>query len=233
MPLSKKNPTKQEFENFYEKSNPWNADGIFSDLVRQRILRKVFANKAFDRGIDIACGEGYVTSRLNFVKDKFGVDISETAVNRARKKYKNVCFVSGDAFKNKVIDGEFDFISCFEALYYPTLDEERKNALRNLLNYGSNKSIYTYSVVTIGENKHRRYFTKKEFIEMLIEVGYKVDGVYGFVLGGKHSSVTFRIIRKAISILLPRSLSESLYAFITMNASDSNIYQHLFVCRKN
>jgi SAM-dependent methyltransferase len=233
MTLSKENPTKQEFEKFYEKNNPWNADGSFSDLVRQNILQKVFDSKIFERGLDVACGEGYVTSRLSFVKVKFGVDISEKAISRASEAYKDVRFSSGDAFKHRVVDGEFDFVSCFEALYYPTSEDERKNALHNLLNFGADGATYAYSVVTIGENKHRKYFTKKEFTEMLKDTGYKVNGVYGFVLGGKAPSLPFRIFRKVTSLILPHQLSASIFAKITMNASDSYVYHHLFVCSRS
>jgi SAM-dependent methyltransferase len=233
MALSKENPTKQEFEEFYEKSNPWNADGGFNDLVRQNILQKVFGGKIFKRGLDVACGEGYVTSRLSFVKEKFGVDISDNAISRATELYKDVHFSSGDAFKHRVVNGEFDFVSCFEALYYPTSEEERKNALHNLLSFGADGATYVFSVVTIGENKHRKYFTKNEFTSMLKDVGYKIDGIYGFVLGGKTPSLPFRIFRKVTNLILPFQLSVSIFAKITMNASDSYIYQHLFVCSRS
>ena len=152
MSLDKENPYKEQFEKLYEKPNPWRADGTISDLVRHRILKNIFSKSKFARGIDIACGEGFMTARMDFVESMIGVDISEKAIYRATSAYPNIKFVSGDAFKDRVVNETYDFVSCFEALYYPSSFEERKKALDNLLNYGSETATFAFSVVTIGEN---------------------------------------------------------------------------------
>ena len=233
MSLNKENPSKEQFEKFYEKPNPWNHDGTVNDLVRHRILKNIFSKSQFASGIDVACGEGFLTARMVFVERMIGIDISEKAISRATSAYPDIKFVSGDAFKDRVVDGTFDFVSCFEALYYPSSFEERKKALDNLRNYGSDTATFAFSVVTIGENKHRKYFTKREFMYLLSEVGFTTVGVYGFVLGGKKgSSLIIRLLRKVFVTILPFSIVEKLISKFTMNASDDFIYQHLFICKK-
>jgi predicted TPR repeat methyltransferase len=113
MSISKENPNKNDFEELYQNKNPWNFDGTLNDLIRLKILNNIFQDTYFQRGLDVACGEGFLTTRINFVENKFGVDISEKAIHRAKMSYKNVTFESGDAFKNYTTDSKFDFISCF------------------------------------------------------------------------------------------------------------------------
>ena len=223
---------KENFEDFYEKPNPWAFDGTLADLTRQKILKNIFSNSKFASGIDIGCGEGFLTARMDFIESKVGVDISDTAINRASYAYPNIKFVSGDAFKTKVIDGTFDFVSCFEALYYPSSLAERKKALKNLRNYGSENATFAFSVVTIGENQYRKYFTKNEFIQLLTEMGFVIEGIYAFTLGGNRvSPLIMRVLRKLSFYVFP-SIPVKIRAKQTINASDDDVYQHLFICRK-
>ena len=83
--IEKPNPSKAEFDAFYSKPNPWNFDGSFNDLVRQEILKVIFKNKRYKNGVDIACGEGFMTARLNFIEKKVGIDISKTAIKGQTK----------------------------------------------------------------------------------------------------------------------------------------------------
>lgn len=233
MSISKENPTKNDFEELYQNKNPWNFDGTLNDLIRLKILNNLFKDTYFQRGLDVACGEGFLTAQLNFVENKFGVDISEKAIHRAKMLYENVTFESGDAFKNYTTDSKFDFISCFEALYYPSSNHDRKSALKNLMRLGNLDATYAFSVVTTGESKYRKYFTKTEFTEMLNEVGYKVKTVVGFVIEGSSVSLPFRLFRKIVTLLLPQSISVLILEKIITKMSDNFIYQHLFICTRN
>ena len=230
----KKSPSKEQFEKLYKNPNPWNIDGTFSDLVRQKILNKLFSKNKFATGIDIGCGEGFMTARMNFVENIIGIDISENAIRRANTFYPDIKFCSGDAFKYNIVDGTYDFVSCFEALYYPSSAKERKKALGLLRSYGSNNTTFAFSVVTIGQNEYRHYFTKKEFTNLLLEMGFVVENIFGFVLGGKKgSSFIIRFFRKLLITFMPSFLVIRLFANITMNVPDDFIYQHLFICKKN
>ena len=52
-----KSPSKQDFDEFYSKENPWGFDGSLQDLVRQRIIvEAVGGQKEFENRIDVACG---------------------------------------------------------------------------------------------------------------------------------------------------------------------------------
>lgn len=227
--LSKLNLGKDEFDNLYLKTNPWNFDGSFDDEVRQKILDIIFRTELFEHGVDIACGEGYLTAQLGFVKNKVGIDISEIAIERAKENYPDIKFLCGNAFQDKLLENKFDFVSCFEALYYPPTPKERMEALECIKKYGSRGTIYAFSVVTIGENEHRKYFTKKEFLGLLSEAGYELCIHYGFV-ANSHSAFV-RIIRKFIRTLLPNRISVWLWAKIVMLLSNKVIYQHIFVCQ--
>ena len=80
--IEKPNPSKAEFDAFYQKPNPWKFDGNFNDLVRQEILKVIFKNKRYKNGVDIACGEGFMTARLNFIENKVGIDIFQSTAER-------------------------------------------------------------------------------------------------------------------------------------------------------
>jgi hypothetical protein len=101
------------------------------------------------------------------------------------------------------------------------------------MRFGNLDATYAFSVVTTGENKYRKYFTKTEFTEMLNEVGYKVKTVVGFVIGGSSSSLPFRLFRKIVTLLLPQSISVLILEKIITKMSDNFIYQHLFICSRN
>ena len=53
--------------------------------------------------LDIGCGEGYYLSRLN-ASERYGVDISKTAVQMAARAYPNTQFVVASAYRLPVLD---------------------------------------------------------------------------------------------------------------------------------
>ena len=165
----KSNFKPSDWDEFYKNKNPWGIDDTRRDWIRIKIINDCFKEKNFKNGIDIACGEGYLLNKLNFISSKCGVDISKNAINRAKNKYPHINFYVGDPFLEFEINEKFEFISCFEALYYPSSLKERKKALKNLITYGTKNTIYALSVVTIGKNKHRNYFTRSSFLKLLSE----------------------------------------------------------------
>ena len=67
MSISKEKPNKNDFEELYQNKNPWNFDGTLNDLIRLKILHNIFKDTYFQRGLDVACGEGFLTARINLV----------------------------------------------------------------------------------------------------------------------------------------------------------------------
>ena len=219
-----------DWENMYSKKNPWGLDGSLSDFLRIKIINDCFKNRKFKNGLDIACGEGFLLNKLNFIKTKKGIDISKNAIDRAKKSYESIFFDVGNPFVDYQTFEKFEFISCFEGLYYLASLKERKKALRNLLNYGNKDSIYAFSVVTIGSDEWGDYYTKKSFLELLSE-DYRVLKVVTLRAAYK-LPIHLRILQKCLSIFSKR-LTANLFFKYVLNSKKDQIYTELFICKKS
>jgi len=114
--------TEKHFEELYQKKpDPWNYENYeFEKEKYQKTL------KAIPREVqtiwEIGCSEGIFTQLLlDKGKEVFGVDISETALLRARERLKDY----GDKIQFQKLDitwedinGTFDLILASEILYY-------------------------------------------------------------------------------------------------------------------
>jgi radical SAM superfamily enzyme YgiQ (UPF0313 family)/Flp pilus assembly protein TadD/MoaA/NifB/PqqE/SkfB family radical SAM enzyme/SAM-dependent methyltransferase len=121
--------------------------------------------------LDVASGEGYGSAMLaNVAREVVGVDISEQAVNHARKKYEsiaNLSFCQGECKKIPCRDNYFDVVISFETLEH-TKDQadflaEIKRVLKKdgiLIISTPNKKIYSddkqyanpYHLLELNEN---------------------------------------------------------------------------------
>ena len=100
---------------------PWYNENFDSDLQRELGERKIInGNKIF-----LNLGTGPATQAIWLAQRGFrvtGSDLSEAAINRARKVYvneKNVNFIVDDILNSKFNDNEFDYIfdrGCFHVL---------------------------------------------------------------------------------------------------------------------
>jgi 2-polyprenyl-3-methyl-5-hydroxy-6-metoxy-1,4-benzoquinol methylase/GT2 family glycosyltransferase/ADP-heptose:LPS heptosyltransferase len=134
--------------------------------------------------LDIACGEGYGSDYLsNFASEVVGVDISNEAVDFAKKKYtkSNVSFLQGSAAQIPV-DGEnvFDVIVSFETIEHIS-ESDQANFLREavrLLKPDGKLIISTpdkknYSDIPNFRNEfHIKEFYQDEFKKFL-KVGFE------------------------------------------------------------
>ena len=220
--------TIKDWNNFYSKPNPWGLDGSLADFIRIKIINNCFKNKKFKNGIDIACGEGFLLNNLDFIKTKKGIDLSSNAINRGKQKYPDIDFYVGNPFKDFNLDQKFEFVSCFEALYYPTSLEERKTALKNLLKFGTKDAIYALSVVTVGTNQYGKFYTKESFLNLLSE-DYEVLKIVTLT-GSYKLPIHLRIFQKSISIF-NKKLAANLFFEHMINANKDDIYQELFICK--
>ncbi|WP_394392612.1 23S rRNA (guanine(745)-N(1))-methyltransferase [Shewanella woodyi] len=89
--------------------------------------------KAAKNGLDIGCGEGYYSHRLqeclstsNEFKLK-GLDISKSALKYASKRYKAIDFCVASAFEMPFADNCFDLML---RVYAPSLDEELRRVIK-------------------------------------------------------------------------------------------------------
>ena len=111
-----------EWERFYLTKNPWNFDRL-SEIHRfeetNRIIQKVMG--PIETILEIGSAEGDQTEWLSRVARKVhGVEISSTAVRRARRKFKGNSGISFSAGRmpDLSIDERFDLVTAFEIAYY-------------------------------------------------------------------------------------------------------------------
>ncbi len=204
-------------------------DGSYADYIRIAIINNLFKKNNFKNGIDIACGEGFLLNKLNFIQSKTGIDISKEAINRAKEKYPNIKFYNGNPFLDFKIDGKFEFISCFEGIYYVPTTQERKNALKILYEMGTKKSTYAFSVVTNGSSNESDYFDKKFFLDLLSE-NYNVLKVVNLT-GEYNLPIHLTIIQKILCII-NRKFAASLFFKFMQNTQQDKRYQELFICKQ-
>ena len=177
-------------ETNYEYVNPYNSK--YDYLMRiEHLGRYFFASdllKDFNNVLDIACADGYGTMVLsNDVVNVVGVDRNEEYLKIARSKYHN----SNTDYKcidvdNESITGLYDGIVCFETLEHLKYPKKLLNNLYNILNDNGTMILSVpnseYEIIEDGKNKdsfHLHVFKYDEIVNMLKEVGFNINKVYG------------------------------------------------------
>jgi 2-polyprenyl-3-methyl-5-hydroxy-6-metoxy-1,4-benzoquinol methylase len=110
----------------YKVRDPWKMESEqeqFRFAETTRLVReKLVAPKAKVGSIlEIGCGEGHQTEHLATLCDHVtGIDVSATAVERARQRLPKATFAAGDLFAQPWLQerGKFDVVTAFEVLYY-------------------------------------------------------------------------------------------------------------------
>ncbi|MGA9153311.1 MAG: class I SAM-dependent methyltransferase [Candidatus Nitrosopolaris sp.] len=142
--MSESESTRKDFpdwENLYKSQSvetmPWYNERFDSDLERELDQRNISPNgKKF---LDL--GTGPATQAIWLIKKGYNVigsDLSEAAINRARKVYaseKNVNFIADDIVNTKLKSNEFDYIfdrGCFHVLS-PRDRKEYINKVKRIL----------------------------------------------------------------------------------------------------
>jgi SAM-dependent methyltransferase len=164
--------TREEWDSWYTKPDPWQYEGSAEDRVRTEILLSRIRNARFRHCLDVGCGEGALTQAISaHAEETIGVDISVKAVERARSRYPSLRFEQGDLldvvrwpeFRGR----PFDFIVASEVLYYLQSDEEREAAVDGLADLGVAQCVYYFSVLITEPSAQRRYFAHDEFLDLL------------------------------------------------------------------
>jgi ubiquinone/menaquinone biosynthesis C-methylase UbiE len=86
--------------------------------------------------LDLASGEGYGSNLISSAANSvIGVDISEEAINHARKKYKkeNLKFLQGSADKVPVESGSIDVVVSFETIEHHDKHDEMMLEIKRVL----------------------------------------------------------------------------------------------------
>lgn len=112
----------QRLDLAYKLADPWNMD---SDLERARFAA---SNRLIEGALgrvgsvlEIGCGEGHQTQALCALADEvYGIDVSATAIERARQRLPQVRFAASDIHDQPFGNDQdrFDLVVACEVLYY-------------------------------------------------------------------------------------------------------------------
>ena len=107
----------------YKISDPWHMSAAreqFRFAETNRVIAERLAPR-FGRILEVGCGEGHQTEHLAKLADAMtGIDVSATAVERAKKRLPSADLLAGDLVKMPWANerGRFDLVTACEVLYY-------------------------------------------------------------------------------------------------------------------
>jgi 2-polyprenyl-3-methyl-5-hydroxy-6-metoxy-1,4-benzoquinol methylase len=160
----KQNDAHDRLERAYLMPDPWKLD---SAPERARFTEtNVRIERAFGHVgslLEIGCGEGHQSEHLVTTCDKLtGIDVSATAVGRARKRLPQAEFAAGDLFAQPWSGevGRFDVVVACEVLYYLSDVPRTLDAMTRLARVGC---LVTYFAP--AERKMGPHFAKRTGLE--------------------------------------------------------------------
>jgi 2-polyprenyl-3-methyl-5-hydroxy-6-metoxy-1,4-benzoquinol methylase len=112
-----------EFEKMYSDiEDPWGCEAGKSSLNNRIFLDVIFADdRRYERILDIGCGLGGLLSTIrarNGGGYVLGVDVSATAVEKARRQYPEVSFQQRNIVTEDLGERDFDLVVTSEVLWY-------------------------------------------------------------------------------------------------------------------
>jgi len=210
----------KDFEKFYLQEDPW---GVNKKQIRNYVFKKIFKKYFFKnmKLVEIGCGEGNFSVIINEIsKNNLGVDISLSAINRAKKlNLSNYKFEQSNLID---IDySKFNMIICIEVLYYLS-DEEIKKFFEKIK--GTKRLIFSAPI--IGSNIHREYYTDNKIKKIFENYNYKLIEEKKLNFNGA-KSVLHRIFNK---IFFNNFLSENIISYSILQILPLKyIYQKAYV----
>ena len=127
--------TPDEFERLFRWSqDPWNFEASSYERRRLQGLLEIVKQYPHDTILEVGCAEGVFTSELSKIaKRVVAIDVSPTALARAKQRCKDVTFVQS-SLQDFQWDSRFDLVVCAETLYYV---KDVPEAIQHLSNLGS------------------------------------------------------------------------------------------------
>lgn len=80
--------SKKNLDKFHNDIDPWDYEKSNDDLIRRDILLREISEFSPKSILDIGCGQGFITSKLN-ADEIMGIDISSRAIEHAKLQNKN------------------------------------------------------------------------------------------------------------------------------------------------
>ena len=125
----------------YRRPDPYNYGRSEEERIKRERIADLLEGRRYERILSVGCGEGYQSGFLSSLGESLlGIDISKTAVKRARKMHQDnpsVSFMHADALTFRT-EETFDLITCCDVLYYMSLPQIEKavRALTGILDPG-------------------------------------------------------------------------------------------------
>lgn len=206
------------FDEFQSKYGDYD---VLSEMAYRRLLdrfEKQIRPKAEERCVDLGCGTGAFTRRLNvFHLQLTGVDVSSKCISSAKQKAGGETYEVGDLMNLTYEDEGIDIIVYSGVLHHITLRSERLRALREglrilkpegrLFAYDPNKaspSMWLYRspqspfYSQAGKTENEVLLSRQDLLEELKSAGFTNIEVQGL------SGTPFRFVEsKAAQAILP------------------------------
>ena len=151
-----------DFEGMYKDFvDPWEQTtrekNAIEKLIGLELLKKYEHKKALEYG----CGFGDYTNKINkIIGYSAGIDISETAIEKARKRHASLDFFVGDLLNEQVLDTVKPACICMIEITWYVL--EKLDVFKELLMKKQSGSGFFHTLMTYapGEQKYGAdYFT--------------------------------------------------------------------------
>jgi SAM-dependent methyltransferase len=151
------------FEGYYQDNeDPWEQESNSSDMAeyyafsRDRLVKCINSLDQKQDIMEIGCGLGVVS---NIIKDGvdnsrlIGVDISQTAIEKAQDKYSDIKFIVGDISSESFkVENSVDIVVFNQMLWYVL--EHLEQAIDNAYNTIANNGYLIISVAFLNEQNY-------------------------------------------------------------------------------
>jgi 2-polyprenyl-3-methyl-5-hydroxy-6-metoxy-1,4-benzoquinol methylase len=112
-----------EFESMYQDiEDPWGCEASKCSLNNQVFVDTIFSTRAgHERILDVGCGLGGLLSTVKMRDEDayaLGIDVSQTAVQKAQERYPTLEFRCHNILKQELQLKKFDLIILSEVLWY-------------------------------------------------------------------------------------------------------------------
>jgi len=165
--------TKIYFDLKYKKRDPY---GIYKHAydTRYKDMLTLIGPRRFHRALDIGCGEGMFSAmlldRCNYVE---GIDISKSAIVRARKEFRGISalsFFHSDALKLNSFN-KYDLLVLAEFLYYLNKHQLKKFIDELAHGVASDTYLLVGNIKRISSNSGllRSHLTATEIMDYLLD----------------------------------------------------------------
>ena len=153
-------------ERIYKMPDPWNLDSP-RERARFEATNAMIARHFGDVGdlLEIGSGEGLQSSYLQKICKKLhGIEVSPTAVDRARERLPDAHFAAGDLFQQEWLKQgrRFDLVVACEVLYY-VADLDATLAEMNRLGDACFVSFFTAEAYKLAATLDRINNVQKEW----------------------------------------------------------------------